>query len=123
MKIASTTFEFQKKQKSSVHGDRKLGTFFLGEERYGVYFSERESEKEKGMVWAVTQQLARGKRTRIWGGAFLCWLCLMLATPKIPHSPKHHLFVDMRNFLGNQTFPPPLYVSVYVLYSYCSSSG
>ncbi|XP_062159480.1 uncharacterized protein LOC133866844 isoform X2 [Alnus glutinosa] len=52
------------------------------------------------MVWAASQQLVRGKRTRIWGGAFLCWLCLMLATPKIPHSPKHHLFADMRNFLG-----------------------
>lgn len=52
------------------------------------------------MVWAVNYQLARGKRIRIWGGVFLCWVCLMLATPKIPHSPKHHLFADMRNFLG-----------------------
>ncbi|KAF5467986.1 hypothetical protein F2P56_012184 [Juglans regia] len=52
------------------------------------------------MVWAVNQQIARGKRTRIWGGALLCLLCLMLATPKIPRSPKNHIFADMRNFLG-----------------------
>ncbi|KAM1663385.1 hypothetical protein ACFXTN_039058 [Malus domestica] len=53
------------------------------------------------MVWMATQQLAiRGKRRRIWGGAFLCWVLLMLVTPKIPHSPKHHLYADMRNLLG-----------------------
>lgn len=57
------------------------------------------------MVWAVNYQLARGKRIRIWGGVFLCWVCLMLATPKIPHSPKHHLFADMRNFLGISSLP------------------
>ncbi|ONI33213.1 hypothetical protein PRUPE_1G411500 [Prunus persica] len=53
------------------------------------------------MVWMATQKLAiRGKRRRIWGGAFLCWVFLMLVTPKISHSPKHHLYADMRNFLG-----------------------
>ncbi|XP_008377687.3 uncharacterized protein [Malus domestica] len=53
------------------------------------------------MVWMATQQLAiRGKRRRIWGGAFLCWVLLILVTPKIPHSPKHHLYADMRNLLG-----------------------
>lgn len=50
-------------------------------------------------VW-VNHHLLRWKRTRIWGGAFLCCLFLMLATPKIPHSPNHHLYADMRNFLG-----------------------
>ncbi|XP_075672394.1 uncharacterized protein LOC142641920 isoform X2 [Castanea sativa] len=52
------------------------------------------------MGWVVKQQLMRGKRTRVWGGALLCWLCLMFATPKIPLSPKHHRYADMRNFLG-----------------------
>ncbi|XP_057960142.1 uncharacterized protein LOC131152332 isoform X2 [Malania oleifera] len=52
------------------------------------------------MVWEMNHHLARGKRSRVWGGAFLCWLCLMMATPKIPHSPRHHIFADMRNFLG-----------------------
>lgn len=52
------------------------------------------------MVGMNHLHLPRGKRIRIWGGAFLCWLCLVLFTPKIPHSPKHHLFADMRNFLG-----------------------
>ncbi|CAN6721916.1 unnamed protein product [Malus baccata var. baccata] len=53
------------------------------------------------MVWMATQQLAIiGKRRRIWGAAFLCWVLLMLVTPKIPHSPKHHLYADMRNLLG-----------------------
>ncbi|XP_077211560.1 uncharacterized protein LOC143846854 [Tasmannia lanceolata] len=42
----------------------------------------------------------RGIRARLWGGAFLSWLCFMLATPTIPHSPTHHLFADMRNFFG-----------------------
>ncbi|XP_010242225.1 PREDICTED: uncharacterized protein LOC104586633 [Nelumbo nucifera] len=51
------------------------------------------------MVW-VHHHLRRLKSTRLWGGAFLCWVCLMLTTPKIPHSPKHHVFADMRNFLG-----------------------
>ncbi|XP_010262110.1 PREDICTED: uncharacterized protein LOC104600710 isoform X2 [Nelumbo nucifera] len=51
------------------------------------------------MLW-VDHHLPCGKRTRLWGGAFLCWVCLMLAMPKIPHSPKQHVFADMRNFLG-----------------------
>ncbi|KAJ4833785.1 hypothetical protein Tsubulata_014698 [Turnera subulata] len=58
------------------------------------------------VVWKVNQQqmeLGRGKRSQIWGGAFLLWVCLMLATPKIPlshHTHQQHLFADMRNFLG-----------------------
>ncbi|KAL6208020.1 hypothetical protein ACLB2K_018972 [Fragaria x ananassa] len=54
------------------------------------------------MVWMVTRQLSiKGKRRRIWGGgAFLCWVLLMLVTPKISHSPNHHHYADMRNFLG-----------------------
>ncbi|XP_065851561.1 uncharacterized protein [Euphorbia lathyris] len=42
----------------------------------------------------------RGKRSRMCGAAFLCWLLLMLLTPKIPLSHRHHLFADMRNFFG-----------------------
>ncbi|XP_050365181.1 uncharacterized protein LOC126783708 isoform X2 [Argentina anserina] len=53
------------------------------------------------MVWKVTRQLSiKGKRSRIWAGAFLCWVLLMLVTPKISHSPNHHHYADMRNFLG-----------------------
>ncbi|KAJ4708198.1 Alkaline phytoceramidase (aPHC) [Melia azedarach] len=52
------------------------------------------------MVWILNQQILRGRKTRIWGGAFLCWLFLMLATPKVPLSPHGNLFADMRNFLG-----------------------
>ncbi|XP_059641705.1 uncharacterized protein LOC132283716 isoform X2 [Cornus florida] len=52
------------------------------------------------MLWVVHHLLPKGKRTRVWGGAFLIWFLLMLGTPKISHSPKHHLFSDMRNFLG-----------------------
>ncbi|KAK7831216.1 hypothetical protein CFP56_027569 [Quercus suber] len=38
----------------------------------------------------------------------------MFATPKIPLSPKHHLYADMRNFLGNQTLHYPfLYMFLY----------
>ncbi|KAL6344687.1 hypothetical protein AAG906_002593 [Vitis piasezkii] len=51
------------------------------------------------MVW-MNYYLHRVKQTRMWVAVCLCWLCLMFATPKIPHSPKHHLFADMRNFLG-----------------------
>uniref|UniRef100_A0A1D1Z834 Membrane progestin receptor alpha n=1 Tax=Anthurium amnicola TaxID=1678845 RepID=A0A1D1Z834_9ARAE len=42
----------------------------------------------------------RENRWRVWGGAALLFLFFMAATPKIPHSPRHHLFADMRNFLG-----------------------
>ncbi|KAL4194654.1 hypothetical protein AMTRI_Chr05g60540 [Amborella trichopoda] len=42
----------------------------------------------------------RGNRGRLCIAGFLCWACLMLATPRIPHFPKHHLFADMRNFFG-----------------------
>ncbi|KAJ7966429.1 Alkaline phytoceramidase (aPHC) [Quillaja saponaria] len=52
------------------------------------------------MGWVAKQLLGNWKRTRITGGAFLCCVCLFLATPKIPRSPKHHLFADMRNLLG-----------------------
>lgn len=44
--------------------------------------------------------LRRENRHRFVGGALLLWAFLMLATPRIPHSPAHHLFADMRNFLG-----------------------
>lgn len=56
------------------------------------------------MVWILNQQILRGRKTRIWGGAFLCWLFLMLATPKVPLSPHGNLFADMRNFLGMPFF-------------------
>ncbi|KAL4297284.1 hypothetical protein GQ457_12G021160 [Hibiscus cannabinus] len=46
----------------------------------------------------VNQQVPRG-RTRIWGAALLCWLFIMLVTPKIPLSYNNHLYADMRNFV------------------------
>ncbi|KAK6273870.1 hypothetical protein POUND7_010953 [Theobroma cacao] len=52
------------------------------------------------MVWMVNQQVTRGRRCRICGIALLCWLFFMMVTPKIPLSYRHHLFADMRNFLG-----------------------
>ncbi|MQM00503.1 hypothetical protein Taro_033236 [Colocasia esculenta] len=42
----------------------------------------------------------RENRWRVWGGAAVLCLFFMVATPKIPHSPGHHIFADMRNFLG-----------------------
>ncbi|KAK4787141.1 hypothetical protein SAY86_010974 [Trapa natans] len=53
------------------------------------------------MVWAtMSRQTTRGRRRRVWGGAALCWVLLVVTTPKIPYSPKHHIYADMRNFLG-----------------------
>ncbi|WRX32660.1 hypothetical protein QQP08_025147 [Theobroma cacao] len=52
------------------------------------------------MVCMVNQQVTRGRRCRICGIALLCWLFFMMVTPKIPLSYRHHLFADMRNFLG-----------------------
>ncbi|KAA8521276.1 hypothetical protein F0562_011978 [Nyssa sinensis] len=52
------------------------------------------------MVRAVNHQFLKGRRARFLGAAFITWLFLMLATPKISHSPSYHLFADMRNFLG-----------------------
>ncbi|XP_012077283.1 uncharacterized protein LOC105638145 [Jatropha curcas] len=54
------------------------------------------------MGWIVNKrvEIGRGKTSRIWGGAFLCWILFMLATPRIPISHQHHQFADMRNFLG-----------------------
>lgn len=52
------------------------------------------------MVWMLNQQVTRGRRSRIGGVAFLCWLFIMLVTPKIPLSYRNHLYADMRNFLG-----------------------
>lgn len=51
------------------------------------------------MVWMVNQQVGRG-RSRTWGVALLCWLFIMLVTPKIPLSYRNHLYADMRNFVG-----------------------
>ncbi|KAF7817387.1 uncharacterized protein G2W53_031356 [Senna tora] len=53
------------------------------------------------MVWEATnQQFRRRKRTRIWVGAFIGCICFLFFTPKIPRSPNHHYFLDMRNLLG-----------------------
>ncbi|KAJ1423436.1 hypothetical protein SESBI_12374 [Sesbania bispinosa] len=52
------------------------------------------------MGWVANQQCKRWKTSRICGAAFLCCICLILFTPRIPHSPNHHHFVDMRNLLG-----------------------
>ncbi|URD86923.1 hypothetical protein MUK42_28556 [Musa troglodytarum] len=67
------------------------------------------------MRWAWDQQLlllllrgrGRDNRGRVWAGAILLWLLLMLATPRISHSHALHLFADMRNFLGEPLPPPP----------------
>lgn len=53
------------------------------------------------------QLLLKANRARIWSGAFLLCTFFFFATPKIPHSPKHHLFADMRNFLG-------IYISLFL---------
>ncbi|RRT43622.1 hypothetical protein B296_00052364 [Ensete ventricosum] len=75
----------------------------------------REREDERRMRWAWDQQkqqqlLLRGweNRGRVWAGAVLLWLLLMLVTPRIAHSHALHLFADMRNFLGEPLPPPPL---------------
>ncbi|CAN1217489.1 hypothetical protein LINPERPRIM_LOCUS1029 [Linum perenne] len=60
------------------------------------------------MVWMVEKlkhtnnSMARSRigSVRLWLAAFLCWICLMLVTPTIPLSNKHHLFADKRNFVG-----------------------
>ncbi|KAJ4954229.1 hypothetical protein NE237_031061 [Protea cynaroides] len=52
------------------------------------------------MVWVQHHFPIRGRRTRLSGGALICWVFFMLVTPKIPLSPRHHVFADMRNFLG-----------------------
>ncbi|OVA08432.1 Ceramidase [Macleaya cordata] len=52
------------------------------------------------MMKMMQPLLPREKRVRIWVLALLCFLFLMLAAPKVPHSPKFHRFADMRNFLG-----------------------
>ncbi|KAJ1442806.1 hypothetical protein SESBI_00686 [Sesbania bispinosa] len=59
-----------------------------------------------GWTWTWTwvanqqQQLRRWKRTRVLGAAFLCCISFFLFTPKIPRSPNHHRFADLRNLLG-----------------------
>ncbi|RDX64278.1 hypothetical protein CR513_57185 [Mucuna pruriens] len=50
--------------------------------------------------WVANQQCRRWTTSRIWGATFLCCMCLILFTPRIPRSPKHHRFFDMRNLLG-----------------------
>ncbi|XP_061374851.1 uncharacterized protein LOC133317067 [Gastrolobium bilobum] len=52
------------------------------------------------MGWVANQQCRRWKRSRILGAALLCCMCFLLFTPRIPRSPKHHQFVDMRNLFG-----------------------
>ncbi|KAK9139019.1 hypothetical protein Scep_008700 [Stephania cephalantha] len=57
----------------------------------------------KKMMMATTHLfLSRVTTLRLWiGGIVVCSiLIVMLGAPKIPHSPKHHAFADMRNFLG-----------------------
>ncbi|KAG0500525.1 hypothetical protein HPP92_000597 [Vanilla planifolia] len=44
--------------------------------------------------------LHRENRLRLCGAIALVGLILMVITPRIPHSPTHHFFADMRNFLG-----------------------
>lgn len=67
------------------------------------FFQRKKKEREETMVWMVNQQVGRG-RSRIWGVALLCWLFIMLVTPKIPLSYRNHLYADMRNFVGNSSF-------------------
>ncbi|KAH1124270.1 hypothetical protein AAZX31_06G048400 [Glycine max] len=56
-----------------------------------------------GLGWVAkpnNRQCRRWTTSRIWGATFLCCMCLIFFTPRIPRSPKHHQFVDMRNLLG-----------------------
>ncbi|KAI9118423.1 hypothetical protein K1719_010755 [Acacia pycnantha] len=52
------------------------------------------------MSWVANQQLRRWKRTRIWAGMVFGCIVFLFFTPKIPRSPYHHHFLDMRNLLG-----------------------
>ncbi|MCL7038221.1 hypothetical protein MKW94_028769 [Papaver nudicaule] len=54
----------------------------------------------KRMITAIQPLLTKPKKVRICIMGLLCFLIFMLFAPKIPHSPNHHRFSDMRNFLG-----------------------
>ncbi|KAI3955270.1 hypothetical protein MKW98_020903 [Papaver atlanticum] len=54
----------------------------------------------KRIVMGIQPLLTKPKKVRNCVMGYLCFLILMLLAPKIPHSPNHHRFSDMRNFLG-----------------------
>ncbi|KAG5030821.1 hypothetical protein AAZX31_06G048400 [Glycine max] len=66
-----------------------------------------------GLGWVAkpnNRQCRRWTTSRIWGATFLCCMCLIFFTPRIPRSPKHHQFVDMRNLLDSPGVPNTLNV-------------
>ncbi|KAG5034073.1 hypothetical protein JHK87_008983 [Glycine soja] len=66
-----------------------------------------------GLGWVAkpnNQQCRRWTTIRIWGATFICCMCLIFFTPRIPRSPKHHQFVDMRNLLDSPGVPNTLNV-------------
>ncbi|XP_026405567.1 uncharacterized protein LOC113300578 isoform X1 [Papaver somniferum] len=54
----------------------------------------------KMIVMGIQPSLKKAKKVRNCIMGLLCFLIFMLLAPKIPHSPNHHRFSDMRNFLG-----------------------
>lgn len=44
-----------------------------------------------------------GRTVLAWGVAVLCFVVLMIVTPKIPQSEEYHNFADQREFLGDFT--------------------
>uniref|UniRef100_A0A7N0VCP5 Ceramidase n=1 Tax=Kalanchoe fedtschenkoi TaxID=63787 RepID=A0A7N0VCP5_KALFE len=52
------------------------------------------------MAW-LKDQPPKWKRHRTWVVSLGCCLCMLIfLTPKVPHSPRFHLYADKRNFLG-----------------------
>lgn len=47
----------------------------------------------------------RNRTAAAWGVAIVCFVVLMLVTPKIPQSQEYHDFADQREFFGNFTCP------------------
>ncbi|KAJ6793956.1 Uncharacterized protein M6B38_221450 [Iris pallida] len=65
---------------------------------------EEEEEEGERMQFSSSNHhnffLLRENRSLLIVAVLFLFVLIMATTPRVPHSPAHHLFADMRNFLG-----------------------
>ena len=81
-------------------------TFVLPDEtsfllcQYGCLEIRGEKKERRNLKRKKTEEMMSKRTLLVWGVAILCFIVLMVVTPKIPQSEQYHDFADQREFFG-----------------------
>ena len=67
---------------------------------YGCLEIRGEKKERRNLKRKKTEEMMSKRTLLVWGVAILCFIVLMVVTPKIPQSEQYHDFADQREFFG-----------------------